>query len=133
MNFRKNIIIFIGMILFLSCTIQMKVDVSKNNDKAKNEVKIIVENIEQQDYIGWWIYGEDQHMFKDEETLEEYNLIFPNENMKDIVNLYISVCEMEYFPMECAMKGYLKKDILEKQNKLIVANFEILYIEGCGE
>ena len=111
----------------------MKVDVSKNNDKAKNEVKIIVENIEQQDYIGWWIYGEDQHMFKDEETLEEYNLIFPNENMKDIVNLYISVCEMEYFPMECAMKGYLKKDILEKQNKLIVANFEILYIEGCGE
>jgi hypothetical protein len=40
---------------------------------------------------------------------------------------------MEYFPMECAMTGHLKQDVLEKQNTLVVTNFKILYIQGCGE
>jgi len=76
---------------------------------------------------GWWVYGEGQHIFKDEQTLEEYDLTFPNENMEELVELYLSVCEMEYFPMECEMIGFLNGNILE------VSNFEILYIQGCGE
>ena len=76
---------------------------------------------------GWWVYGEGQHIFKDEQTLEEYDLIFPNENMVELVELYISVCEMEYFPMECQMTGILIGSILSVQE------FEILYIQGCGE
>ena len=78
-------------------------------------------------YKGWWVYGEGQHIFKDEATLEEWNLKFLNENMEELVALYLAVCEMEYFPMECMMQGNLQNDTL------IVADFEILYIQGCGE
>jgi hypothetical protein len=78
-------------------------------------------------FTGWWVYGEGQHIFKDEETLEEYDLTFPNENMEELVELYLSVCEMEYFPMECEMTGNLNDNILTVQA------FEILYIQGCGE
>ena len=78
-------------------------------------------------YVGWWVYGEGQHIFKDELTLDEYDLVFPNENMVELVELYISVCEMEYFPMECQMSGILSGSILSVQE------FEILYIQGCGE
>jgi len=76
---------------------------------------------------GWWVYGEGQHIFKDEATLEEWNLKFLNENMEELVALYLSVCEMEYFPMECNMIGHLQNDTLE------VTDFEITYIQGCGE
>ena len=131
MNFIKNIIIFIVGILFSSCSIQMKVDISKDGKEAESKMKIIAENTKIKTYRGWWVYGEGQYIFKDEQTLEEYNLEFPNENMKELKELYLAVCEMEYFPMECAMTGHLKKDVLEKQNTLVVANFEILYIQGC--
>ena len=83
--------------------------------------------LESKQYIGWWIYGEGQHIFKDETSLGEWELTFPNENMEELVELYIAVCEMEYFPMECMMQGNLQNDTL------IVADFEILYIQGCGE
>tara|TARA_B100000768_G_C11179276_1_gene332219 strand:- start:297 stop:584 length:288 start_codon:yes stop_codon:yes gene_type:complete len=76
---------------------------------------------------GWWIYGEGQHIFKDELTLEEYDLIFPNENMVELAELYVSVCEMEYFPMESQMTGTLSSNIMSVQE------FKILYIQGCGE
>ena len=83
--------------------------------------------LEPKEYIGWWIYGEGQHIFKDETTLGEWGLAFPNENMQELAELYLAVCEMEYFPMECMMRGSLQNDTL------IVADFEILYIQGCGE
>ena len=122
------------MFIFIlsSCTIQMKIDVS-SDEKEKSGMKILVENTEQKEYIGWWVYGEGQHIFKDEQTLEEYNMEFPNENMEELVELYLAVCEMEYFPMECKMTGHLKKELVEKQTTLIVSDFEILYIQGCGE
>ena len=82
---------------------------------------------EAQEYIGWWVYGEGQHIFKDEETLGEWKLTFPNENLQELIELYLAVCEMEYFPMECIMRGNLQNDTLE------VADFEITYIQGCGE
>jgi hypothetical protein len=78
-------------------------------------------------YTGWWVYGEGQHIFKDEETLGEWELTFPNENRQELVELYLAVCEMEYFPMECNMQGHLQNDTLE------VTDFEITYIQGCGE
>tara|TARA_E500000331_G_scaffold323372_1_gene338947 strand:- start:189 stop:533 length:345 start_codon:yes stop_codon:yes gene_type:complete len=78
-------------------------------------------------YKGWWVYGEGQHIFKDEATLGEWQLSFPNENFEELVELYLAVCEMEYFPMECEMHGNLINDTL------IVKDFEILYIQGCGE
>jgi len=122
------------MFIFIlsSCTIQIKVDVS-SDEKEKRGMKILVENTEQKEYIGWWVYGEGQHIFKDEQTLEEYDMEFPNENMEELVELYLAVCEMEYFPMECKMTGHLKKELVEKQTTLIVSDFEILYIQGCGE
>ena len=122
------------MFIFIlsSCTIQMKIDVS-SDEKEKSGMKIVVENTEQKEYIGWWVYGEGQHIFKDEQTLEEYDMEFPNENMEELVELYLAVCEMEYFPMECKMTGHLKKELVEKQTTLIVSDFEILYIQGCGE
>ena len=95
--------------------------------------KIEVSEPKFQQYTGWWIYGEGQHIFKDEQTLDEYDLEFLNENMEELRDLYLAVSEMEYFPMECAMTGHLKKDVLERQNTLIVSDFEILYIQGCGE
>ncbi len=122
------------MFIFIlsSCTIQMIIDVS-SDEKEKSGMKILVENTEQKEYIGWWVYGEGQHIFKDEQTLEEYDMEFPNENMEELVELYLAVCEMEYFPMECKMTGHLKKELVEKQTTLIVSDFEILYIQGCGE
>ena len=122
------------MFIFIlsSCTIEKKLDVS-SDEKEKSGMKILVENTEQKEYIGWWVYGEGQHIFKDEQTLEEYDMEFPNENMEELVELYLAVCEMEYFPMECKMTGHLKKELVEKQTTLIVSDFEILYIQGCGE
>ena len=132
MNFTKHISVFIGILFISSCTIQMEVDNSSDNEK-KSGIKIVVENTEQKAYTGWWVYGEDQHIFKDEESLEEWDLEFPNEDMEELVELYLAVCEMEYFPMECKMIGHFKKELVKNQKILVVNNFEILYVQGCGE
>ena len=126
MNFTRHISVFIGILFISSCTIQMEVDNSSDNEK-KSGIKIVVENTEQKAYTGWWVYGEDQHIFKDEESLEEWDLEFLNENMEELEELYLAVCEMEYFPMESKMIGRLMNDTLE------VTDFEITYIQGCGE
>ena len=132
MNFTKHISVFIGILFISSCTIQMKVDNSSDNEK-KSGIKIVVENTEQKAYTGWWVYGEDQHIFKDEESLEEWDLEFPNEDMEELVELYLAICEMEYFPMESKMIGHFKKELVKNQKILVVNNFEILYVQGCGE
>ena len=132
MNFTKHISVFIGILFISSCTIQMEVNNSSDNEK-KSGIKIVVENTEQKAYTGWWVYGEDQHIFKDEESLEEWDLEFPNEDMEELVELYLAVCEMEYFPMECKMIGHFKKKLVKNQKILVVNNFEILYVQGCGE
>ena len=132
MNFTKHISVFIGILFISSCTIQMKVDNSSDNEKESG-IKIVVENTEQKAYTGWWVYGEDQHIFKDEESLEEWDLEFPNEDMEELVELYLAICEMEYFPMESKMIGHFKKELVKNQKILVVNNFEILYVQGCGE
>ena len=132
MNFTKHISVFIGILFISSCTIQMKVENTSDNEKESG-IKIVVENTEQKAYTGWWVYGEDQHIFKDEESLEEWDLEFPNEDMEELVELYLAVCEMEYFPMECKIIGNFKKELVKNQTILVVNNFEILYVQGCGE
>jgi len=125
-DFRFQILVFCSVILF-SCSIQLKTSVEAEKSPKESEIQIIAENSDENTYTGWWVYGEGQHIFKDDATLEEFDLVFPNENMKELVALYLSVCEMEYFPMECNMIGRLQNDTLE------VADFEITYIQGCGE
>ena len=82
-------------------------------------------------YTGWWVYGEDQHIFKDNESLEEWELFFINEDKEHVTALFLEVAEMEYFPLECVMKGI----VFEKKEKKIleVSEFEILHIQGCDE
>ena len=131
MAYNKYKIIFPLLILLLvfSCNIQIKVSDDKEEIPSESVVKIVVEK----SYNGWWVYGEGQHIFKDEASLEEWNLEFPNENMEELEELYLAICEMEYFPMECEMIGYKRKDVLENETTLIVSEFNILYIQGCGE
>jgi hypothetical protein len=112
----------------------MNVNVTKDILESKSAAEIIDKNIKSKTYIGWWVYGEKQHIFKDEKTLQEYDLEFPNEDMEELRILYLAVCEMEYFPMECTITGNIKKaNTIDKKNILVVSEFEILYIQGCGE
>ena len=129
----KHITLFLLLIVFCSCSIQFQINTEGDTNSEANEINIVVENTQKNDYIGWWVYGEGFHIFKDESTLEEWNLEFPNEDMEEIKELYLAVCEMEYFPMECKMRGHFRNDIIKKQKTLIVHTFEILYIQGCGE
>ena len=112
---------------------QMHFAISKDSSEKKNELDFIIKSAKLKSYQGWWIYGEGQHLYKDEKTLDEYKLEFPNENMQELRELYLAVCEMEYLPMECIMNGYLKKNLFKKEKILVVSKFEILYIEGCEE
>lgn len=121
------------LLLVFSCNVQIKVSADKEEIPSESVVKILVENTEEKSYNGWWVYGEGQHIFKDEESLEEWDLEFLNENMQELEELYLAICEMEYFPMECEMIGYKRKDILKNETTLIVLEFNILYIQGCGE
>jgi hypothetical protein len=125
LSLKYKIIVFLIFLLGISSCTTLKII-----EQQKEIIFIPIRAVSSESikhYTGWWVYGEDQHIFKDEDTLEEYDLTFPNENMVELVELYLSVCEMEYFPMECEMTGILKGNILE------VSNFEILYIQGCGE
>lgn len=131
MYFKKELIIFLITAFLSSCSIQMKFDTPNNSEKRESMLEFIVQNTKLKTYQGWWVYGEGQHIFKDEKTLDEYNLEFPKENMEELKDLYLAMCEMEYFPMECNITGHLQKHILENKLVLIVSDFEILYIQGC--
>ena len=131
---RYKIIFSLLILLFVfSCSIQIKVSAEKEEIPSESVVKFVAENTEEKSHIGWWVYGEGQHVFKDEESLEEWDLEFPNENMEELQELYLAICEMEYLPMECEMIGHKREDLLENETILIVSEFNILYIQGCGE
>ena len=125
-DFRFHILVFCSVIFF-SCSVLLKISAEAEKITKESRIQIIAENSDENTYTGWWVYGEGQHIFKDEATLEEFDLIFPNENMEELVALYLSVCEMEYFPLECIIQGNLQNKSLE------VVDFEITYIQGCGE
>lgn len=131
MKFLNHIILFAVLMLTSSCNIQMKIESLKDNQESKGSLNITIQSIKEKTYKGWWIYGEGYHIFKDEKSLDEYDLEFVDENMEELQDLYLAICEMEYFPMECSMTGYFKQDILKNQTTLVVNSFEILYVEGC--
>ena len=111
----------------------MRTNIQKNTAYSNSRIKIIIENIKEKKLTGWWVYGEGQHIFKDEESLEEFDLEFRNEDPQEIIELYLAICEMEYFPMECEIIAHRRKDIFKNQTTLIVSKLNILYVEGCGE
>ena len=120
----KIVWLFSSIVFISSCAI------SNNTEKQEEIIPMLTREISydtNKTFTGWWVYGEGQHIFKDEATLEEYDLVFPNENMEELAELYLALCEMEYFPMECKMTGSSNSTILTVQE------FEILYIQGCGE
>ena len=133
MNFKNKLFFLFGVMFFYCCGIQTRVDFLEDANGRKNKMEVIIENKKITTHQGWWIYGEGQHIFKDEKTLIEYYLEFPNENMAELRDLYLAVCEMEYYPMECSMKGQIKKKIFAKKNIFLVSDFEILYVQGCDE
>ena len=124
LDLKYKTLIFLLLIGITSCIVPENI---KEQEESINLSTKTISSDTAKTYLGWWVYGEGQHIFKDELTLAEYDLTFPNENMEELVELYVSVCEMEYFPMECEMKGILIGSILSVQE------FEILYIQGCGE
>ena len=124
LDLKYKTLIFLLLIGITSCIVPENI---KQHEESINLSTKTISSDTAKTYLGWWVYGEGQHIFKDELTLAEYDLTFPNENMEELVELYVSVCEMEYFPMECEMKGILIGSILSVQE------FEILYIQGCGE
>ena len=87
----------------------------------------IIDKTKTKDYSGWWIYGDSLHLFKDEKSLKEFEIRFLNERKEDLELLYIEIAEMEYFPVDCNVKGYVKNDTL------YVDDLEITFIQGCGE
>ena len=91
----------------------LSVTTYKDNQFLPSELVNEIERIKDRDPDYWRVYGEGQHIFKDEATLVEYDMIFPNENMEELVELYLAVCEMEYFPMESEITGFLNGNILE--------------------
>ena len=86
-----------------------------------------VDKTKDQDFSGWGIYGESLHLFKDEKSLKEFEISFLNERKEDLELLYLEIAEMEYFPVDCNVKGYVKNDTL------YVDDLEITFIQGCGE
>ena len=129
----NQISLFVSLFVLCSCSIQFQINTEVDANSDAHDINIVVESTQKNDYIGWWIYGEGTHIFKDESTLEEWYLEFPNEDTEQLKELYLAVCEMEYFPMECKMRGHFRNNIINKQKTLIVHTFEILYIQGCGE
>ena len=124
LDLKYKFIIFLFLIGLISCGIPKNI-MQQEKIITLSTKAVISDTVKT--YVGWWVYGEGQHIFKDEQSLDEYDLIFPNENMVELVELYVSVCEMEYFPMECQISGVLSGSTLSVQE------FEILYIQGCGE
>ena len=110
----------IGYILLFSFLFSCSADTSSKQNKK----------IQLTSYTGWWVYGQGHHVFKDEGTLEEWEMFFLNEEKKDIEALYLEVAGMEYFPLECIIQA----NLFEEDQKIIeIANLEITYIEGCED
>lgn len=116
MMIKKIFFLILIASLFFRCGISQKINFTSNSNR-QNSIE----------YKGWWIYGEGTHLFQDSASLKEWNLVFLNEEKKEIITLYLSVTETEYFPLECAIIGVVDKD------SIYVSSFEITHIEGCKD
>ena len=93
------------------------------NDKKKVQTK---------KHVGWWIYGENMHLFKDSKNLEEYELFFLNETDEEITKFYLEIAEQEFLPIDIEIYGSLHSN-KKNQNILEVSDFYITFIQGCDE
>ena len=93
------------------------------NDKKKVQTK---------KHVGWWIYGENMHLFKDSKNLEEYELFFLNETGEEITKFYLEIAEQEFLPIDIEIYGSLHRN-KKNQNILEVSDFYITFIQGCDE
>ena len=93
------------------------------NDKKKVQTK---------KYVGWWIFGENTHLFKDSKNLDEYELFFLNETSEEIAKFYLEIAEQEFLPIDIEIDGFLHTN--EKNQKILeVSDFYITFIQGCDE
>ena len=93
------------------------------NDKKKVQIN---------KYVGWWIFGENMHLFKDSKNLEEYELFFLNETSEEITKFYLELAEQEFLPIDIEIDGSLYTN--EKKQKILeVSDFYITFIQGCDE
>ena len=91
MKFLNHIILFAVLMLTSSCNMQMKIESLKDNQESKGSLNIIIQSIKEKTYKGWWIYGEGYHIFKDEKTLDEYDLEFVDENMEALLSTQATI------------------------------------------
>ena len=87
LDLKYKTLLFLFLIGITSCIVQK--DIKQSEEIVTLSTKAISSDTVKT-YVGWWVYGEGQHIFKDELTLDEYDLIFPNENMEELVQLYVS-------------------------------------------
>ena len=98
---------------------------SQNDISDKKKVQI-------NKYVGWWIFGENMHLFKDSKNLEEYELFFLNETSEEITKFYLEIAEQEFLPIDIEIDGFLYTN--EKKQKILeVSDFYITFIQGCDE
>lgn len=98
---------------------------SQNDINSKKKVQT-------KKYVGWWIFGENLHFFKDAESLEEYELFFLNETSEEITKFYLEIAEQEFLPVDIEIDGSLHTN--EKNQKILeVSDFYITFIQGCDE
>jgi len=91
-----------------------------------------IQKVQTKKYVGWWIFGENMHLFKDSKNLEEYELFFLNETSEEISKFYLEIAEQEFFPIDIEIDGSLYKN--EKKQKILeVSDFYITFIQGCDE
>ena len=126
----KITMFFFSILILISC-ISKKHNKYISTDKIKNIAEFDALANTEKEFNGWWIYGDGLHIFKDSKTLEEFDLYFINEDTLEIKSLYLSVSEMEYFPLECNIKGFVQKEKTTKRLIFSVVEFDILHIEGC--
>ena len=93
------------------------------NDKKKVQTK---------KYVGWWIFGDNMHFFKDSKNLDEYELFFLSETSEEIAKFYLEIAEQEFLPIDIEIDGSLYTN--EKKQKILeVSDFYITFIQGCDE
>ena len=122
-------LILLPIVFFvMSCFNQYnKTPISSYNDISNYNKKVQIKK-----YVGWWIFGENLHFFKDAENLEEYELFFLNETSEEITKFYLEIAEQEFLPIDIEIDGLLYTN--EKNQKIIeVSDFFITYVQGCDE
>lgn len=100
---------------------------------SQNDINInYKKKVQIKKYVGWWIFGENMHLFKDSKNLEEYELFFLNETSEEITKFYLEIAEQEFLPIDIEIDGSLYTN--EKKQKILeVSDFYITFIQGCDE